>query len=80
MSDTEKIKLAAERLVAAMDAMHVVYPNTATCRSGPGVIAGQAMTPHCAWTCRVIGSHHAERTELMNARVALLELVGAEIT
>lgn len=76
MADSDSdIQMAVLRLIAATDAMHKTYPNTAACQSRPGLVAGHAMTPHCAWTCNILGAHDTEREEYYASRKALDELL-----
>ena len=42
---------SAQGFLEAETDIHKMYPNTATCRSGPGVVAGQAFTRHCGASC-----------------------------
>lgn len=58
---------AVRRYLEAENAVHLIYPNTAACNSRPGIVAGQAMTPHCALTCRSPQNHTAELTEHSSA-------------
>lgn len=47
------LKAAAIRYVKAVQAIHVVHPNTDV--HNHGGVAGQAITPHCAWECPISG-------------------------
>lgn len=67
---------AARNFLSAEKVVHRMYPNTATCRSKPGVVAGQAFTHHCAHSCS--NSEHAdEGREYIAARDALTEAIVA---
>ena len=74
MIDSEIAK-AAERFLWAEAEAHKMYSNTAPCRSGPGVIAGQAFTKHCAVTCSN-SDHHLVATEYREAKEVLIKLLG----
>lgn len=64
---------AAQRLTETEKVVHRMYPNTATCRSGPGVIAGQAFTRHCGHSC----SNGVHQEEKQNYAEAMLRLNDA---
>lgn len=61
---------ASRNVLNAEKVIHRMYPNTATCRSGPGVIAGQAFTRHCAHSC----SNPVHIEEKQDYAEALLQL------
>lgn len=70
-----EIAKAAERFLWAEAEVHKMYSNTATCRSGPGVIAGQAFTKHCAVSCSN-PDHAVAAAEYREAKEAIIKLLG----
>lgn len=89
--ENAKLRAAAKRYVKAVQAIHVMHPNTDV--HGHGGIAGRAITPHCAWECPVSGNrvvvnedgsvfvtegpapHKAELDELSASYVNLLDII-----
>lgn len=67
MSTEQQMRQALADLIETWDAAHRTYPDTATCRSGPGVIAGAAMTEHCDHACRQSG--HREQVAVARQRL-----------
>ncbi len=67
---------AARNFLSAEKVVHRMYPNTNTCRSRPGLIAGQAFTHHCSHSCSN-PEHADERREYIAARDALSNAIGA---
>lgn len=72
MSEPDLVSAVQEFLDAEVE-IHNLYPNTATCRSGPGVVAGQAFTRHCGVSCsnpvhiESANRYHAAKSNLYDA-------------
>jgi hypothetical protein len=77
-SDTElyagDLVRGAKMIVRSDETIHKIYPNTNTCRSKPGLVAGQAMTPHCAVTCSNI-DHQVDRVNHQSIIIVLNRLI-----
>lgn len=67
-------KSVVEEFYEAIREMHVVHPSTAVhAAPGSGVVAGAAITAHCAWQCNVLGAHTETRDRYARAERALRE-------
>lgn len=67
-------KSVVEEYYAAVREMHVMHPSTNVHgKPGDGMIAGSAITPHCAWQCNVLGAHTETRDRYARAERALRE-------
>lgn len=72
----DDLQRASRDLLKAESEIHKMYPNTATCRSAPGVVASQAFTRHCAATCNN-PEHVDAKSKYANAYSKLIKALEA---
>lgn len=62
---------AVREYMEASEALHTVHGSSDV--HGHGGIAAAVMTPHCAWSCNVVGFHIAEKRRFVEARANLIK-------
>jgi hypothetical protein len=68
MSDIKQLVI---EYVESVHALHTIHSSTDVHERG--LVAGQAITPHCAVTCQALGGYHDETLlRFKNAETALL--------